>query len=226
MKEVESQWRIFFGNIDMGGGLLSMPQTGVWMSSKDAAVKLNVHVRTLRNWIDTFSPYMVLQKNSQGHYLLSDQAYQLLIEIKRIKDSGIQTLKEIEDVLLHEKILPERKTAVETESIKEATPEPHLAQEFMESINQRITQAFHEISAAVELQSSTTVRQEDETMQKEILKKMDEIEKKQETLKLEVRKNNFEMQLMNAMKNESRKNLLARFFRWLFMRKQQKVHLT
>ncbi|HBI02758.1 MAG TPA: hypothetical protein DDY49_01840, partial [Paenibacillaceae bacterium] len=137
----------------MGGGLLSMPHTGVWMSSKDAAVKLNVHVRTLRNWIDTFSPYMELQKNSQGHYLLSDQAFQLLIEIKRIKDSGIQTLKEIEDHLLHENILPERKVSLEAEASKESAPSPHLPRDFMESINQRISQAFQEISAAVESQS-------------------------------------------------------------------------
>ncbi|HBI02759.1 MAG TPA: hypothetical protein DDY49_01845, partial [Paenibacillaceae bacterium] len=66
---------------------------------------------------------------------------------------------------------------------------------------------------------------EDESMQKEILKKMDEIEKRQESLKLELRKINFEMQLMNAMKNEGKKNRIIRFFRWLFMRKE-KVHLT
>ncbi len=202
-----------------------MPHTGVWMSSKDAAVKLNVHVRTLRNWIDTFSPYMELQKNSQGHYLLSDQAFQLLIEIKRIKDSGIQTLKEIEDHLLHENILPERKVSLEAEASKESAPSPHLPRDFMESINQRISQAFQEISAAVESQSVPAPRPEDESMQKEILKKMDEIEKRQESLKLELRKINFEMQLMNAMKNEGKKNRIIRFFRWLFMRKE-KVHLT
>lgn len=202
-----------------------MSQTGVWMSSKDAAVKLNVHVRTLRNWIDMFSPYMELQKNSQGHYLLSDQAYQLLIEIKRIKDSGVQTLKEIEEILLHKNILPERKVSIEQESIKESAPATPMPGDFMESINQRISQAFQEISAAVESHSIAASRPEDDAMQKEILKKMDEIEKKQESLKLELRKINFEMQLMNAMKNEGRKNRIIRFFRWIFMRRE-KVHLT
>lgn len=202
-----------------------MSYTGVWMSSKDAAVKLNVHVRTLRNWIDTFSPYMELQKNSQGHYLLSDQAYHLLIEIKKVKDSGVQTLKEIEEVLLRKNILPERKVPVEQEPIKVSSPAAHLPKDFMESINQRISQAFQEISAAVETHSTAPPRPEDEAMQKEILQKMDEIGKEQETLKLELRKINFEMQLMNAMKNESKKNWIIRFFRWLFIRKE-KVHLT
>ena len=113
-------------NLDWEGEALMKPIGGTWMSSKDAAVKLKVHVRTLRNWIDTFSPYMLLQKNSQGHYLLSEQAYNLLIEIKRVKDSGIQTLKEIEDVLLHENILPERKSLHSSELPQEETQSPHF----------------------------------------------------------------------------------------------------
>lgn len=202
-----------------------MSQTALWMSSKDAAVKLNVHVRTLRNWIDTFSPYMELQKNSQGHYLLSNQAFELLVEIKRLKDSGVQTLKEIEDILLQNHIIKERKVVAEPETKKDPSPAPDFSLDIMESINQRISQAFQEISAAVESHTVAASRPEDKTLQKEILKKMDEIEKKQESLKLELRKINFEMQLMNAKKNAaSKRNWLFRFFSF-FMRRE-KVHLT
>lgn len=203
---------------------------GAWMSSKDAAVKLNVHVRTLRNWIDTFSPYMVLQKNSQGHFLLSEQAFHLLIEIKRVKDSGIQTLKEVEDLLLYEKILPERKNIIEQEPpIEELQTSNHSSDiihslsQLESALNQRIFDAFSEISAAFENNYAPKYSSppEDHLLQKEMLKKIEEIEKKQESLKLELRKINFEIQLMNAIQKDSKKKGFLRFFRWPFFRKNK-----
>lgn len=210
------------------------PTGGTWMSSKDAAVKLKVHVRTLRNWIDTFSPYMLLQKNSQGHYLLSEQAYNLLIEIKRVKDSGIQTLKEIEDVLLYEQILPERKSLQSNELPQEETQSPPLSGDILESIsrietqiNKRIFEAFSEISSAYEshlppLQGDPRLH-EDQLFQQEMLKKINEIEKKQEGLKLELRKINFEIQLMNAIQKDTKKKGFFHFLRWPFTSKEKAV---
>ncbi|GED12108.1 hypothetical protein AM501_18820 [Aneurinibacillus migulanus] len=200
-----------------------MQSNSMWMASKDVAEKLDVSVRTVRNWIDTFSPYMVLQKNSQGHFLLSEQAFNLLIEIKRVKDSGIQTLKEVEEVLLLEKILPEKKELdIDYDLAAESSPQRPEADtahylfnrmnEMERHLSQQLFETLHELSQAYE--TSAAQRQKEATLPedlmltqyyKEILLKMEEMEKKQEELRLELRKMNFEIQMIGAMQKQEEK---------------------
>jgi DNA-binding transcriptional MerR regulator len=214
----------------------TMQSNSMWMASKDVAEKLDVSVRTIRNWIDTFSPYMVLQKNSQGHFLLSEQAFNLLIEIKRVKDSGVQTLKEVEEVLLLEKVLPEKKTLdidyglppedepllrLETDDTAQYLfnrineMERHLSQQLFETIHE-LGQAYG--TQAAQRQKETALPEDLMLTQyyKEILRKMEEIEKKQENLRLEMRKMNFEIQMIGAMQKQEEKR--KKGFSWSFFR--------
>jgi DNA-binding transcriptional MerR regulator len=225
-----------------------MQTTSMWMASKDVAEKLDVNVRTVRNWIDTFSPYMVLQKNSQGHFLLSEQAFNLLIEIKRVKDSGVQTLKEVEEVLLLEKILPEKKTLGMDYELPEAEtetepliPTEHLdtdtahylfkrIEELERHLSQQLFETVHELTQSYETVAATT---QEEPLSadlmltqyyKEILRKMDEIEKKQENLRLEMRKMNFEIQVLGTTQRQQEKK--KKGFSWPFLRFSSKKNKT
>jgi DNA-binding transcriptional MerR regulator len=213
-----------------------MPGNSMWMASKDVAEKLDIHVRTVRNWIDTFSPYMVLQKNSQGHFLLSEQAFNLLIEIKRVKDSGVQTLKEVEEVLLAEHILPERKMLktepdemIQTLSFPEETTfllmekinelESHLSRQLCDTLNE-LTQA-HRQSASVQEHTPMEPDLMFTQYYKEILRKIDEMEKKQDTLRLEMRKMNFEVQMLSVTTKQEEKK--KKRFAWPLFRKSPDI---
>jgi DNA-binding transcriptional MerR regulator len=216
----------------------AMQSNSMWMASKDVAEKLDVNVRTVRNWIDTFNPYMVLQKNSQGHFLLSEQAFNLLIEIKRVKDSGVQTLKEVEEVLLLEKILPEKKgldmdygLPVGEEQLPRLEAgeaqylcnrlnemERHLSQQLFETVRE-LAQTY-EASAAYKQQKEAPPEDLMLTQYyKEILRKMEEMEKKQESLRLEMRKMNFEIQMLGAIQKQQEKK---KGFSWSFFRSSAK----
>jgi DNA-binding transcriptional MerR regulator len=222
-----------------------------WMASKDVAVKLEVHVRTLRNWIDAFSPYMVLQKNSQGHLLLSEQAYNLLVEIKKRKDAGVQTLKEIEDSLRTDGLLPER---IETEDLtpvpshnevpvqaaaaimeKLSELESSINQHFYESIHE-FTESYRQTASSMELvvleasrsqrTSPASIRSgaasaEIEQQYKNIMRKMEEIEDKQENIRLEMRKMNFDIQMIGAADKLNKKHRKINFFGSLFRKAPQ-----
>ncbi|QYY43736.1 MerR family transcriptional regulator [Aneurinibacillus thermoaerophilus] len=210
-----------------------MQSNSMWMASKDVAEKLDVNVRTVRNWIDTFSSYMVLQKNSQGHFLLSEQAFNLLVEIKRVKDSGVQTLKEVEEVLLLEKILPEKKNLDINYKFQEETepmspPEDNTTRCLFERMNelerhlsQQLLETMQEFMQAYE--ASVSYQPKEETppadlmltqYYKEILRKMEEMEKKQESLRLEIRKINFEIQMLGAVQKQQTKK--KKGFSWNF----------
>lgn len=79
----------------------------VWMASKEVADRLDVHVRTLRNWLDLFVPAHERLKNPQGHYLISENGFALLKEVKERKDSGNSSLREIQRQLIDEGRIPE-----------------------------------------------------------------------------------------------------------------------
>ncbi|BAU29152.1 DNA-binding transcriptional MerR regulator [Aneurinibacillus soli] len=209
-----------------------MQSNSMWMTSKDVAEKLDVSVRTIRNWIENFSAYMVLQKNSQGHFLLSEQAFALLVEIKRMKDSGVPTLREVEELLVLEKIVPEHRSVEFTDhAFEEGTavmfPEEVASlpdhvysrlNEIEETIARQLSDVSREMTEVFSQSVSALARPHTEESHpatapdlmltqyyKEILRKMDEMEKKQEDLRLEMRKMNFEIQMVGALQKQEEK---------------------
>lgn len=207
-----------------------MQSNSMWMTSKDVAEKLDVSVRTIRNWIENFSSYMVLQKNSQGHFLLSEQAFALLVEIKRMKDSGVPTLREVEELLVLEKIVPEHQSV---EFSDHAFEEDELLPDHVSSrlneieakLARQLADVSREITDVFNQSVSELSRPHAEELSpapapdllltqyyKEILRKMDEMEKKQEDLRLEMRKMNFEIQMVGAIQKQEEKK--KKRFRW------------
>lgn len=221
-----------------------MQSNSMWMTSKDVAEKLDVSVRTVRNWIENFSSYMVLQKNSQGHFLLSEQAFALLIEIKRMKDSGVPTLREVEELLVLEKIVPERKSGEFDDHVfeeedaavmfqnEDTTHPDHLFTRLNEieeklahqlsAVSREMTDVFSQSVAALAQpkQNESNPKPSPDLMltqyYKEILRKMEDMEKKQEDLRLEMRKMNFEIQMVGAIQKQEEKK--KKRFGWSLFR--------
>lgn len=182
----------------------------VWMASKEVADRLNVHVRTLRNWLDLFVPITDKQKNPQGHYLISELGFHLLKEVKVRKDAGNSSLRDIQSQLFAEGLLTENMIfsdevagAAASETALVTAETLHMQSSFRDievTVNETL---FH---FQQELANLASVQQ----MQTAILQKLADVEEKQESLRLEMRRVTFEMDLMHQRltrrKNRSDRN--------------------
>ncbi|RNB57969.1 MerR family transcriptional regulator [Brevibacillus gelatini] len=191
----------------------------VWMASKEVADRLDVHVRTLRNWLDLFVPAKERLKNPQGHYLISEAGFALLKEVKERKDNGNNSLKEIQRQLIDEGRLSEEMLAAgEYSSAEEAAvtlSQGNSLEAGMKEMELAVQETLLKFQQELAQLSSLN------NMQSAILQKIADIEEKQESLRLEMRRVTFEMDLMQQRLTR-RKERYARYeprwslnpFRW------------
>jgi len=192
----------------------------VWMASKEVADRLNVHVRTLRNWLEMFVPENERQKNPQGHYLISEVGFELLKEVKARKDSGNGSLRDIQRQMVSEGILTEE-MLFQSESAASQDLSLSIADNFspLQASMRDVEMTMQEtlLQFQQELTQLTSVQQ----LQSTILQKIADIEEMQESLRLEMRRVTFEMDLMQQRltrrkqrqeRNEARWSLNP--FRW------------
>ncbi|WP_409174858.1 MerR family transcriptional regulator [Brevibacillus fortis] len=191
----------------------------VWMASKEVADRLDVHVRTLRNWLDLFVPAQERLKNPQGHYLISEAGFELLKEVKERKDSGNSSLKDIQRQLIEEGRLSEEMLLEEELSGTEETAVTISATNKLGTGMREVELTVHE--TLVQFQQELTQLSSMNHMQSTILQKIADIEEMQESLRLEMRRVTFELDLMQQRLTR-RKERYARYeprwslnpFRW------------
>lgn len=191
----------------------------VWMASKEVADRLDVHVRTLRNWLDLFVPLQERLKNPQGHYLISEKGFTLLKEVKERKDSGNSSLKEIQKQFIEEGRISEDMLFSEELSLSDETAvtvgTPNKLSSGMREMELTVQETL------MQFQNELTQLSSLNHMQATILQKIADIEEMQESLRLEMRRVTFEMDLMQQRLTR-RKERYARYeprwslnpFRW------------
>ncbi|AWX57317.1 MULTISPECIES: MerR family transcriptional regulator [Brevibacillus] len=191
----------------------------VWMASKEVADRLDVHVRTLRNWLDLFVPAQERLKNPQGHYLISEAGFELLKEVKERKDNGNSSLKDIQRQLIEEGRLSEEMLLEEELTSAEETAVTISATNKLGTGMREVELTVHE--TLVQFQQELTQLSSMNHMQTTILQKIADIEEMQESLRLEMRRVTFELDLMQQRLTR-RKERYARYeprwslnpFRW------------
>ncbi|MFA4132086.1 MULTISPECIES: MerR family transcriptional regulator [unclassified Brevibacillus] len=191
----------------------------VWMASKEVADRLDVHVRTLRNWLDLFVPAQERLKNPQGHYLISEAGFELLKEVKERKDNGNSSLKDIQRQLIEEGRLSEEMLMEEELVGAEETAVTLSATNKLGTSMREVEMTVHE--TLVQFQQELTQLSSMNHMQSTILQKIADIEEMQESLRLEMRRVTFELDLMQQRLTR-RKERYARYeprwslnpFRW------------
>ncbi|MFF0825379.1 MerR family transcriptional regulator [Brevibacillus sp. NPDC003359] len=191
----------------------------VWMASKEVADRLDVHVRTLRNWLDLFVPAQERLKNPQGHYLISEAGFELLKEVKERKDNGSSSLKDIQRQLIDEGRLSEEMLMEEELTGAEETAVTISTTNKLGAGMREVELTVHE--TLVQFQQELTQLSSMNHMQSTILQKIADIEEMQESLRLEMRRVTFELDLMQQRLTR-RKERYARYeprwslnpFRW------------
>lgn len=77
------------------------------ITTRRASEILQVHVRTVRKWIDSFQEYVSPQINEKGHYIMTPESFMRLKEIKvRMQDSK-KSMRQVKEELVEEgKLIP------------------------------------------------------------------------------------------------------------------------
>lgn len=185
----------------------------VWMASKEVADRLDVHVRTLRNWLDLFVPANERLKNPQGHYLISEAGFALLKEVKERKDNGNSSLREIQRQMIEEGLIQEE-MLIDSELSGSEEVAVTAASSSLETQSSRRDVEFAFQEALVSFQQELTQLRSMNQMQTTILEKIAEIEEKQEFLRLEMRRVTFEMDLMQQRLTRRKERFAKHQPRW------------
>ncbi|RAL27004.1 MerR family transcriptional regulator [Thermoflavimicrobium daqui] len=180
-----------------------------YISTREAAEKLQVHARTIRKWIDMFEDYISPDWNERGHYLLTEQS---LLRLKDIKERLQEPNKSMRQV--REDLIREGKITKETEWAQ-LDPEKtfRFISENMENMIDMVEELFtrmerfeghlYTLFEAIEnLEQQLATVTHDSIPAGELHKMFDDIRKKQEQLKIELRNAHF-TQRMVAVTRES-----------------------
>lgn len=207
-----------------------MNQT-VCISTREAAERLQVHARTVRKWIDTFEEYICPDWNERGHYILTEDSFEKLTEIKNRLQEPHKSMKQVRDDLLREGKMATESTYHHEESAAVAALSDtektltHLT-EAMENVGDMIEELFdrmerledhmYSLFESIEDMEHKLVTVSYESVSSNDVQQMfDEIRKKQDQLRIELRNVNFTQRLTSATSEQGllpRRQKRARFF--------------
>ncbi|MBA4602769.1 MerR family transcriptional regulator [Thermoactinomyces mirandus] len=198
----------------------------VQMTTKEAAEQLQVHARTIRKWIDTFEEYIQPDINERGHYILSEESFRRLANIKRRLQEPHSSMKQVRENLIKEGKIrnapwtPSREFIEETEkNLQEMINMMDGMTDLLEEMATRVDHVEKHIMGLFntmdELQHKLLSVRYESASSNEVHQMFDEIRKKQDQLRMELRNVTFTQRLTAATNEQSllpRRQKKARFF--------------
>lgn len=205
-----------------------MSQTAC-ISTREAAERLHVHARTIRKWIDVFEEYISPDINERGHYILSEESLRRLADIQsRLQEHPQKSMKQVREELIREGKVPSNTHDSQKALLNQAKLEKMLFHiiESMENIEDMVEDVFHRMDRiekqiyglfnTIEEMEHRLINAQIENIPMGDLQKMfDEIRKKQDQLRIELRNVSFTQRLTAATSEQgllSRRQKKTRFF--------------
>lgn len=187
-----------------------------FLTTREVSEHLQVHARTIRKWIDVFEDYIGPDLNERGHYILSEDSLERLMDIKERLAVPNQSMKQVREDLKFEGKLTIPATAASV-SQEDSTSLPNVTQE---KTMQKVMSTMNQMGDLMEELFERMDRMEDhmytifetfEDMEHKLVslnldrisgndvhQMFDEIRKKQDQLKLELRNVHFTQKLSAA----------------------------
>lgn len=204
----------------------------ILLTTSDAADRLQVHARTIRNWIDTFEDYIQPEVNDRGHYMLNEESIQHLNDIKQRLQEPNKTMKQVREDLQKEGLIATKKettdTSEKTSDITELGAEKTLLQmqQTIEGVGNLVEELFNRMDRLEDKMYSLFESLEDlehkiaaigyDTLSpNEVHQMFDEVRKKQDQLKLELRSASFTQRFSSSTQEPNfipRRQKKHRFF--------------
>lgn len=186
------------------------------ISTREAALRLHVHARTVRKWIDAFEEYIHPELNERGHYMLTEEGFLRLRDIQRRLHETNKSMRQIRQDLIKEgKIEP--KIGIESADDQAASgahsPQSlealemmmekmddmsHLFDQMFERMERLEDYVFDLFDALEEVDHRITSSGHEYAKTHEMVQMFDEIRKKQDQLKVELRNATFSHRLAAA----------------------------
>jgi DNA-binding transcriptional MerR regulator len=199
-----------------------------WISTREAAERLQVHARTVRKWIDTFEEYIRPDLNERGHYVLSEHSLMKLAEIKkRLQEHG-KSMKQVREDLIREGKLQAHLSHENTgqPARSDSAQALHHLMESMEHVGDMVEELFDRMErlenhmftlfdSFEELENKLVEVSYDAVSAGEVHQMFDEIRKKQDQLRMELRNVTFTQRLTAAASEQGllpRRQKKTRFF--------------
>jgi transposase len=182
-------------------------------STRDAAQKLKVSTRTIRKWIDQFTEYINPECNERGHYMLTEESLNRLQDIKKRLQQPNKTMKQVLDDLYEEKLLVHERDHADSSSAEPIRSETDKQLQkvishmegldcFVEEISERLHQLENHIYAFYKcfekLEDKLSDLSYDRMTGKELQQILEEIRKRQDQLKAELRNIHFTQRMSSA----------------------------
>ncbi|TCS96926.1 MerR family transcriptional regulator [Hazenella coriacea] len=203
----------------------------VCISTREAAERLQVHARTVRKWIDTFEEYICPDWNERGHYILTEDSFEKLVEIKNRLQEPHKSMKQVREDLLREgKMAIEPSFHHMDESAAAAAlsdTEKTLTHvmEAMENVGDMIEELFDRMErledhmyglfeSIEDMEHKLVAVSYESVSSNDVQQMFDEIRKKQDQLRIELRNVNFTQRLTSATSEQGllpRRQKKARF---------------
>lgn len=195
------------------------------LTTSDAAKQLDVHARTVRKWIDTFEDYIRPQINDRGHYLLDEESIERLKDIHQRLQEPNKTMKQVREELAQEGLLETKSINEKEEKLDainnlETQKQLHTLQNTMERIGNLMEEMFHRMDrlednlynlfeSIEDLEHKIAAVGYDTLSPSEVHQMFEEVRKKQDQLKIELRSATFHQRLSSTPTNKEQ-NFLPR----------------
>ncbi len=176
-------------------------------TTSEAAKQLEVHARTIRKWIDAFEDYIHPTSNERGHYMLNEESLERLKDIQNRLQEPNKTMKKVREELAAEGLLPTLEQEVkeeETGSTLDRISENRLdsLQVTVERVGNLMEEMFHRMErlednlynlfdSIEDLEHKIAAIGYDTLSPSEVHQMFEEVRKKQDQLKLELRSASF-----------------------------------
>lgn len=187
-------------------------------STSNAASQLQVSTRTIRKWIDQFDDYIQPECNDRGHYMLDQESLERLQDIKARLQEPNKTMKQVRDDLQQEQLLPNNTVdgALEDEkpistkvsyletqqTIHHVITNIEKVGDVLEDVVERLEQLEDHVltfyNCFEKMEHKMTTLSYDSISGNDLQNMFDEIRKKQDQLKLELRNVHFTQRITAA----------------------------
>lgn len=195
-----------------------MPETNLFTTG-DAAKQLEVHARTIRNWIDTFEDYICPITNERGHYMLNEESIERLKDIQTRLQEPNKTMKQIREELTAEGLLvsddeDEREREFELSKDQQAEKMLHslqltvdrvgnLMEDMFDRMDRLEDQLYHLFESLEDLEHKIAAVSYDTLSPSEVHQMFEEVRKKQDQLKIELRSVSFTQRLSQSNREQN-----------------------
>jgi len=187
-------------------------------TTSDVAKQLDVHARTIRKWIDAFEDYIQPDLNERGHYMLNHQSIKRLKDIQHRLQEPNKTMKQIREELEAEGLIPTNNKSRTTYS--DSNPQQpdteqtlltlqhtvervgNMMEEMFDRMEHLEDHLYHLFESIEDLEHKIAAVGYDTLSPSEVHQMFEEVRKKQDQLKIELRSAAFSHRLSSAQQQQ------------------------